>query len=151
MPASVELPPAGMGPGVFNLPFSPILCYNPLAEYGLNPPCSTLVVGPFSPRGGGEEELRKYETIFVLRPDLEEEKNAEVIEKFKSLIENNGGEITNVEKWGKRRLAYEINDYREGFYVIVRFNAEPAVASELDRVYKISDEILRHMIVREDE
>lgn len=95
--------------------------------------------------------MRKYETVFVLRPDLEEDKNAEVIEKFKSLIENNGGELTNVEKWGKRRLAYEINDYREGFYVIAKFNGKPTVANELDRVYKITDEILRHMIVREDE
>lgn len=95
--------------------------------------------------------MRKYETVFILRPDLEEEKATEVIDKFKSIIENNGGEITNVEKWGKRRLAYEIKDYREGFYMIVRFNGEPAVSGELDRVFKITDEILRHMIVREDE
>jgi len=109
------------------------------------------VVGPFSPRGGGEEELRKYETIYVIRPEQEDDKYTEIIEKYKSLIENNGGEITNIDKWGKRRLAYEIAHLKEGFYVVVKFNAEPQVAEELDRVYKISDEIIRHIIVREDE
>ncbi|MFZ5647394.1 MAG: 30S ribosomal protein S6 [Bacillota bacterium] len=95
--------------------------------------------------------MRKYETVYVLRPDLDEEKTAEAMEKYKSLIENNGGEVTNIDKWGKRRLAYEINDFKEGIYIIKRFNSESKVASELDRVFKISDEILRHIIVREDE
>ena len=75
----------------------------------------------------------------------------EVIEKYKSLIENNGGELATVDKWGKRRLAYEIGDVNEGFYVVSKFNAEPKAANELDRVFKISDDILRHIIVREDE
>jgi len=95
--------------------------------------------------------LRKYEVVFVLRPDLDEEKNAAVIEKFKSLIESHGGEILKLDKWGKRRLAYEINDLKEGFYIILHMNAESKVATELDRVFKITDEVLRHIIVREDE
>lgn len=95
--------------------------------------------------------MRKYETIFILRPDLDEEKTTETVEKFKSVIEGNGGEIASLDKWGKRRLAYEINHIREGFYVVSKFKAEPAAASELDRVLKISDDVIRHIIVREDE
>ncbi|MCL6477926.1 MAG: 30S ribosomal protein S6 [Peptococcaceae bacterium] len=95
--------------------------------------------------------MRKYETVFILRPELDEEKTTEAIDKFKALIENNGGEITSLEKWGKRRLAYEIDHTKEGFYVVSKFRSEPAAASELDRVFKISDDILRHIIVREDE
>lgn len=95
--------------------------------------------------------MRKYETIFILRPELDEEKVAETIDKFKSLVENNGGEIASLDKWGKRRLAYEIDHTREGFYVISKFKAEPAAASEVDRVFKISDDVMRHIIVREDE
>jgi small subunit ribosomal protein S6 len=95
--------------------------------------------------------LRKYEVVFVLRPDLDEEKNAAVLDKFQSLIESHGGEITKLDKWGKRRLAYEVKDFREGFYILVKMNAEPKVAAELDRVFKITDEVLRHIIVREDE
>ncbi len=95
--------------------------------------------------------MRKYETVFILRPELDEEKATEAVEKFKSLIEENGGEITSLDKWGKRRLAYEIDHTREGVYVVSKFKAEPAAASELDRVFKISDDVMRHIIVREDE
>jgi small subunit ribosomal protein S6 len=95
--------------------------------------------------------LRKYEVVFVLRPDLDEEKNTGVIEKFKTLIESHGGEVVKLDKWGKRRLAYEIKDFKEGFYVLIQMNADSKVATELSRVFKITDEVLRHMIVREDE
>ena len=114
-------------------------------------PCSICVVGPYVRGEEVNREVRKYETIFILRPDLDEEKTGEAIEKFKSLIDNNGGEITSLDKWGKRRLAYEINHIREGFYVVSKFKSESAAASELDRVFKISDDVMRHIIVREDE
>ncbi|OAT80869.1 30S ribosomal protein S6 [Desulfotomaculum copahuensis] len=89
-----------------------------------------------------------YETVFILRPELDEEKAGEVVEKFKSLIENHGGEITKLERWGKRRLAYDIDHQHEGVYMIIQFKAESAVARELDRVFKITDGILRHIIVQ---
>lgn len=95
--------------------------------------------------------MRKYEVVFVHRPDLDEEKSAALIERFKDLIETNGGEVLKIDKWGKRRLAYEVKDLREGVYIIVHMNAEPKVATELDRVFKITDEVLRHIIVREDQ
>lgn len=94
--------------------------------------------------------MRKYEVVFVHRPDLDEEKSAALIERFKDLIESHGGEVLKIDKWGKRRLAYEVKDLREGVYIIAHMNAEPEVATELDRVFKITDEVLRHIIVRED-
>lgn len=95
--------------------------------------------------------MRKYEVVFVLRPDLDEEKNTAVIEKFSDLVISQGGEIIKLDKWGKRRLAYEVKDCREGFYVVLHINAESKVSSELDRVFKITDEVLRHIIIREEE
>lgn len=95
--------------------------------------------------------MRNYELMYIVKPDLDEEKTAAVIEKFSALITNNAGEITSVDKWGKRRLAYEIRDYREGIYILVNFKGEAGTAQELDRVMKISDEILRFMILSKEE
>lgn len=95
--------------------------------------------------------MRGYELVFIIRPDLDDEATEAVIEKVRSMIENNGGEIAKIDKWGKRRLAYEIKDLREGYYVVLNFKGESAVAAELDRVLKITDPVLRHMIVREGE
>lgn len=94
--------------------------------------------------------MRQYETVFIIRPELEEEKIIEVIDRFKTLVESNGGEVTSIDKWGKRRLAYEIDHTKEGFYVVSKFKAQSEVADEIDRVFKIADEILRHIVIRED-
>jgi len=95
--------------------------------------------------------MKKYETIFVLYPTLEEEAVKENIEKFKGVIEQNGGTVSNVDEWGKRRLAYEIKDMTEGYYVLINFEAEPELPKELDRIFRISDSVLRHIIVNLDE
>ncbi|NLT94002.1 MAG: 30S ribosomal protein S6 [Clostridia bacterium] len=93
--------------------------------------------------------MRPYEVLFIVRPDLEEEQTEAVINKFTALIEKEGGEIVKVDKWGKRKFAYEIaNKWREGFYTLITFNSEPAVASEVERVMKISDEVIRQMVTR---
>ena len=94
--------------------------------------------------------MRNYEVMYVVKPDLDEETLTGVVEKFGSLIAENGGEVVSVDKWGKRRLAYEIKDYREGIYILVNFKGEAGTARELDRVLKITDEILRFMIVLKD-
>ena len=91
----------------------------------------------------------KYETVFIVNPNFNEEETAAVVEKFTSLIGSNG-EITKVDEWGKRRLAYPINDLEEGYYVFVAFNAQPALPAELDRVFKITDGIMRSIIVTLD-
>ena len=95
--------------------------------------------------------MRKYEALFMLRPDLDEESTAAAVDKFTSLIESHGGEITKLDKWGKRKLAYEVKHFKEAYYTLIQMNAEPEVAQELDRVFRITDTVLRHIIVREDE
>lgn len=87
-----------------------------------------------------------YETIFIVNPTLTEENTAEVIAKFRTLIEANAT-IGKVDEWGKRRLAYAIEDLNEGYYVHVTFESKPDFPAELDRVYKITDGIMRSIIV----
>lgn len=93
--------------------------------------------------------MRKYEAMFIFLPN-EEEKRAKVLERLKGIIEN-GGTISNVDEWGTRKLAYLIDDIGEGYYVLVNFEGTPEIIKELDRVARISDSIMRHMIIREDE
>jgi small subunit ribosomal protein S6 len=95
--------------------------------------------------------MRNYEMVYIIKPDLEEEQVNEVVEKFSALISKDGGEVVAVDNWGKRRLAYEIKDFREGNYFLVTFKGSSVTARELDRVLKISDEILRFMILRKED
>ncbi len=116
-----------------------------------------LGAGPAEPDPAGPESegrcaaIRGYEAMLILRPDLEEGQTEALVERFGQLIQAQGGTVDNVEGWGKRRLAYEVNGHREGVYVVLNFKGEPAVGNELDRVLKLSDEVLRHMIIREGE
>ena len=93
--------------------------------------------------------MRKYEMMYIIRTDIEQEVVQSTVEKFQNIITNGGGEITKHDLMGKRRLAYEIKKFRDGHYVLVHFNAEPAVVTELDRVLKISDEVIRYLIVND--
>ena len=88
----------------------------------------------------------KYETIFIVNPTLEEAAATAVQDKIKSLIEANGTNVE-VEDWGKRRLAYPIEDQTEGVYTLVRFESKPEFPAELDRIYKITDGLMRSIIV----
>ncbi|MBR2568409.1 MAG: 30S ribosomal protein S6 [Paenibacillus sp.] len=92
--------------------------------------------------------MRKYELMYILRPDLEQDVVTATVEKFQGVI-SNGGEITKHDVMGKRRLAYEIKKFRDGFYVLVNFTAEPAVVAEVDRQLKIADEVIRHLVVND--
>jgi small subunit ribosomal protein S6 len=92
--------------------------------------------------------MRKYEVMFIIRSDVEQELLDATVEKFQNIV-NNGGELTKSEVLGKRRLAYEIEKHRDGIYVLFNFNAPAEVVAELDRVMKISDEIIRHLIVKD--
>ena len=94
-----------------------------------------------------EKIIGKYETIFVINPELTEEATKALVEKFTGIVTNNGGTIDSIDEWGKRKLAYPIEDYTEGYYVLVNFTAEKTVPAELDRVYNITDGILRSIIV----
>ena len=94
--------------------------------------------------------MRKYETIFILHPSLDEEAVKANIEKFKGVIENGGGTIENVDFWGKRKLAYEIAKVNEGFYTLINFEANTELPKELDRVFRITDGIIRHIVVKQE-
>ena len=91
----------------------------------------------------------KYETIFVINPSLNEEETKQVVERFTDLIDDNG-EIEKVDEWGKRRLAYPIQDFTEGYYVYATFESKPDFPAELDRIYKITDAVIRSIIVALD-
>ena len=94
--------------------------------------------------------MRKYETMYVIDPTLDEEAVKALIERFSNLITDQGGQIDEIDEWGKRRLAYPLEDHNEGYYVLVNFSAESDLPAELERVYKITDGILRYLIIRDD-
>ncbi|QCX33612.1 30S ribosomal protein S6 [Caloramator sp. E03] len=94
--------------------------------------------------------MKKYETLYIIAPTLNEEEVKGVIEKVKGVVENGGGVVENIDEWGKRRLAYEINKVNEGYYVLMNFSANNELPKELDRVLRISDNIIRHIIVKLD-
>jgi len=94
-----------------------------------------------------ENIKNKYETIFVIDAALSEEETNALTEKFKDLIAKNG-EVESVDVWGKRRLAYAINYKTEGYYVLINFAAQAEFIAELERVYNITDGLLRTIVVR---
>jgi small subunit ribosomal protein S6 len=91
-----------------------------------------------------------YETIMVLNTSLDEEASNALVARFTDLI-NANGKVESVEPWGKRRLAYEINDEKEGNYYLITFEAETSFISELNRLYAITDGLLRTIVVRKDQ
>ena len=91
-----------------------------------------------------------YEVVFILNPNLDEEATAAMVAKFKTLVEQNGT-LAEVEEWGKRHLAYPINDLTEGYYVLMTFSAKPEFPRELDRILRITDGVMRSLIVCKDE
>ncbi len=92
--------------------------------------------------------MASYECLFILRPDLDEETTEATITRILTLIGDQGGTVENVDRWGKRRLAYEIDDYREGNYTVLKFHAESAATAELERNLKLASEVMRHMVVK---
>ncbi|MBR4720973.1 MAG: 30S ribosomal protein S6 [Clostridia bacterium] len=96
-----------------------------------------------------EKLTYSYETIFIVDASLEEDAVKALVEKFTGLISKNGTDIQ-IDEWGKRRLAYEINDKTEGYYVLVDFSSDGDFPKELDRQYRITDGILRTIIIRKD-
>ena len=94
-----------------------------------------------------EKVLNSYETLFVITPDISEEETKALVEKFTGLIAENG-ELGEVNEWGRRRLAYPINYKTEGYYVLVPFKSESSFPAELERIFGITDGILRSIVVR---
>ena len=97
-----------------------------------------------------EKIVNSYETLFVIDADLTEEETKALVEKFQTLIADNG-EITEVNEWGKRKLAYPINDKTEGYYVLINFKSESTLPLELERIFGITEGILRSIVIRHEE
>ena len=90
--------------------------------------------------------MRKYEVMYIIRPDIQQEAVQAVTEKFQQIITSGDGEITKHDVMGKRRLAYEIKKFNEGFYILINFTGKPEVVNELERIMKISDDVIRYLI-----
>jgi small subunit ribosomal protein S6 len=108
-------------------------------------PCS-LIWGPSSPKGG--ESMPLYEVMFIVQPDLEGEELEGAINAVKELVEKENGEVLSVKKMGKRKMAYEIKDFKEGFYTILNLQAPSEVVAALDHFFKVNEGYLRYIVVR---
>lgn len=96
-------------------------------------------------------QTANYEILYIIRPNIEEAAKEELINRFDAILTDNGATISESKLWAKRRLAYEIKDFREGIYHIIKVSAQDAVAiNEFDRLAKINSDILRHIIVKEE-
>lgn len=94
--------------------------------------------------------MNKYELAVVVSAKMEDEERAAVIDRCKALIERFGGVITEVDDWGKKRLAYEIQKMREGFYYFIHFEAESSAPAEIERHVRIMENVIRYLCVRQD-
>ena len=94
--------------------------------------------------------MNKYELAVVVSAKIEDDARTETIEKVKALVERFGGQITEVDEWGKRRLAYEIQKMKEGYYYFVRFEADSTVPAEIESRLRIMDNVLRFLCVRQE-
>jgi len=95
--------------------------------------------------------MSKYELAVVVSARIEDEERVATLDKCKALIERFGGTITNVDEWGKKRLAYEIQKMKEGFYYFIAFESETSAPAEIERRIRIMDNVLRYLIVKQDE
>jgi len=95
-----------------------------------------------------DESLRDYELVLIVSPEVGEEKFEAIVDNVSQFITGKGGAISDVERWGKRKLAYPIRRFMEGSYVLTRFRLKPALSQELEANLQISEEVLRHLLVR---
>lgn len=91
--------------------------------------------------------MHSYEAVVIVDPTLDEAATKQAVDRFTKLIESKG-EVSNLDQWGRRRLAYEIGHHGEGYYVVAKFRAEPSLIAELDRLFEIAEEYVRAKIVR---
>ena len=94
--------------------------------------------------------MTKYELCFVVSAKIEDEERANTVAKVQALIERFGGAITNVDEWGKKKLAYEIQKMKEGFYYFIQFDAETSAPKEIESRIRIMDNVIRYLIVKQE-
>ena len=103
-----------------------------------------------TPTVAGETGLNKYEMVYILSPLLADADLEKAIENISLMITSRGGTVANIDRWGKRRLAYPLKNFTEGNYLIVYFNLAPALNRELGNALKINEEVFRHLIIKLD-
>ena len=94
--------------------------------------------------------MKKYETIFIVNPEVNEEGIKALIQKFSDII-NNDGKVLEVEEMGKKKLAYEVKKNKEGYYVVINFESNPELIKELERVYRITDNVIKFLTISKEE
>jgi small subunit ribosomal protein S6 len=99
---------------------------------------------------GGEEVMNKYETLFIINPNVEEAGVKDIVDKFSDII-NSDGKVESSEVKGKKKLAYEVKKNEEGIYALINFEANPSLIKELERVFRITDDVIKFIVVRKDE
>jgi small subunit ribosomal protein S6 len=102
-----------------------------------------------SPKGG-DMVMNKYETMYIISPTVDDERVKSLVEKFSNLVSANG-ELEKVEEWGRKKLAYEVQDQKEGYYVLMNFSAKSDFPAELERNFKITEGVLKYMVIKKDE
>lgn len=95
-------------------------------------------------------KTQKYEAFYIVRPDLSDSEVTKIANHFKGIVETHGGTVESASKWDKRKLAYEINGLREGIYVLMNFECATEVPAEVNRLMRISDDIVRHRIYKQE-
>ncbi len=97
--------------------------------------------------------MRHYEAMYIVDADTPDEELEPILEKYAKVITDHGGEVTEAGKWdkGRRTMAYDINKKRDGMYLLMQFQADTEAPKELDRIFRINDDVMRHIIVRQDE
>ncbi len=93
--------------------------------------------------------MRKYEVMYIIRPDLEDGDREALIEKINRVFTENNSEVTNVDEWGTRELAYEIDKLRKGYYVVLNVKATPEAVSEFERVINLQEDIIRYIMIKD--
>lgn len=94
--------------------------------------------------------MNKYEAVLIFKADMADSERVSLLDRFKDII-GQDGEVTNVDDWGKRKLAYEINDLKEGYYYIVDFDSNPDHIKEFERRLRLSDFVIRYMVIRKED
>jgi len=94
--------------------------------------------------------MRSYEIMLAINPQLEDKELDSLLNKVKKVVKNAKGEVAKIDKWGKRKLAYEIKDFNEAIYVVVKFNADEKKISELERVIKLEERVIRYLLILQD-
>ena len=95
--------------------------------------------------------MRKYEMLYILSTEIADEERDAIISKFEKVVLDNGGTVEKIDKWGAKKLVYPINYKTEGYYVLINFTSKTDFPAELERIYKITDGIIRYIVINQDE